>query len=270
MKYKIYLINLDQDKDRLLFMDSQFKKLKLEYERIPAINGKEYLMSGNFYLYDYDKSKSENINKNITGMGRALTPGELGCAISHQICYENFLASTCDFALIMEDDVILHDQFKDVIQNLMNSPSQNFDFLQFTYPYIGTFGHIYSNFKIKLNYELELFLKNKKLSTLIRFLMAPTFNMVLEFRCCILTNLFKGVFKNFWRNYAGAGCYLINKKAATALRSISPSIVYTADILLVHSLFNMKNIISASFYPPMARQDQMIFESSIDKFGKRS
>lgn len=39
--------------------------------------------------------------------GRVLTSGELGCAMSHVRAYEQFLCSTQEFALILEDDAVL-------------------------------------------------------------------------------------------------------------------------------------------------------------------
>lgn len=41
--YKILLINLEKDKDRLKYMSDQLSKQSLLFERLEAVNGKEYM-----------------------------------------------------------------------------------------------------------------------------------------------------------------------------------------------------------------------------------
>ena len=50
-----------------------------------------------------------------------MTPvlGELGCYLSHVQAMHAFLASSADFALILEDDVLLHDSLPAVLHGLM-------------------------------------------------------------------------------------------------------------------------------------------------------
>lgn len=56
-------------------------------------------------------SAKEYFDKAVKGRLKALTPGELGCTLSHIKALELFLASEEDFALILEDDAILPDGF---------------------------------------------------------------------------------------------------------------------------------------------------------------
>lgn len=45
--------------------------------------------------------------RSVSRYGRALTPGELGCAMSHARAYDLFLGGQEAFALILEDDAVL-------------------------------------------------------------------------------------------------------------------------------------------------------------------
>ena len=48
-------------------------------------------------------------------MGSALLPGKLGVYASHLAVWEAFLASDYDIALILEDDVVFHDDFPEAL-----------------------------------------------------------------------------------------------------------------------------------------------------------
>jgi glycosyl transferase family 25 len=89
------LINLDQSKDRLAASHSCFEKLQLDWERISAINGVEL-----------GSARIAKINPppSITQWFRQLTPGEVGCFLSHVKCWNHVVANGIACALILEDD----------------------------------------------------------------------------------------------------------------------------------------------------------------------
>ena len=100
--YQTYLINLDRAKDRLNLMEYELDKAQVSYERISAIdasklNSEEYTIRNK-----YD---------------RELVSGEIGCYLSHVKTMKTFLHSEFDFALIIEDDAILVDNFKSILEN---------------------------------------------------------------------------------------------------------------------------------------------------------
>lgn len=103
--YTTYLINLDRSTDRLELMKNEFNKCNLTFERISAIDAKN--LSGDEYLIDnkYD---------------RDLLPGEIGCYLSHVSTFKKFLSTDNEFALIIEDDAILPENFKISIEEAMN------------------------------------------------------------------------------------------------------------------------------------------------------
>jgi glycosyl transferase family 25 len=52
--------------------------------------------------------------------GMAPVMGELGCYLSHMEVMRAFVASGADFALVLEDDVLLHDSLPAVLQGLLH------------------------------------------------------------------------------------------------------------------------------------------------------
>lgn len=104
---KVYLINLDKDVDRLRGADSQLKRLDVEYERFPAV---------------YAKTLDEEILEQAVDkfrwwcvLGRPVSLGEIGCALSHYSLYERIIKDD-EPACILEDDVALDARFKEMLE----------------------------------------------------------------------------------------------------------------------------------------------------------
>lgn len=98
----IWLINLDRDKDRLAAMESQLDAMGLPYTRFAAIYGKDHVE---------ELSKRADARAYARNMGSPILPGKMGCYASHIAVWEAFLASDHKVALILEDDVVFHDDF---------------------------------------------------------------------------------------------------------------------------------------------------------------
>ena len=92
-----YFINLDKSKDRLEYVLPQLKELGYNFERIPAIYGKDLPEEIRKKLADYEKFKQ--LNK------RSPDPGTIGCYLSHVETWKTFLKSNHKYAIIFEDDV---------------------------------------------------------------------------------------------------------------------------------------------------------------------
>jgi glycosyl transferase, family 25 len=92
----IYVINLDQDVDRLASVRDNLDTLGLAFERIPAVIGKE-LVDWRSYVdmetYAWRNRQDEP------------RPGEVGCYLSHLKAMETFLRTDASWCLILEDDV---------------------------------------------------------------------------------------------------------------------------------------------------------------------
>ncbi|MGY5955800.1 glycosyltransferase family 25 protein [Kosakonia sp. BK9b] len=90
---KTYIISLKHSEERRRSVSAQASELQLDYAFIDAVNGRD-------------------IPANVLGFLRkkesyAITPGEIGCSMSHLLAYEKLLNSTDEHALILEDDVLI-------------------------------------------------------------------------------------------------------------------------------------------------------------------
>ena len=108
---KIFLVNLDRDKERLASIDGQLKKMHIEYERVSAIYGK-----------DLSKNDLEQVYSSFRwwcAMGRPVALAEIGCALSHYQIYRRMVASEgMSYCCILEDDVELSPQFKSTLHEV--------------------------------------------------------------------------------------------------------------------------------------------------------
>lgn len=93
---RIYLVSLQQDYERRALLKDRFPQYYKSFIHIQATYGKEILAS------DYFNYCSKYFEKHK----RLLTPGEVGCTLSHIDALKAFLDTSDDYALIFEDDVI--------------------------------------------------------------------------------------------------------------------------------------------------------------------
>lgn len=100
---KVYLVNLDKDKERLAAADAQLKRLGVAYERVSAVYAKE--------LPQEELEAAVNKFRWMCAMGRPVRAGEIGCAMSHYAIYRKVTEPVC----VLEDDVILDDRFAEVL-----------------------------------------------------------------------------------------------------------------------------------------------------------
>lgn len=68
--------------------------------------------------------------------GKVLMPGEKGCAYAHKSVYEKMLRENIPYALVLEDDVLLHDNFRVVLEKITKG-RMDFDWLSLEYAKIG-------------------------------------------------------------------------------------------------------------------------------------
>jgi glycosyl transferase family 25 len=113
---KIYCINLNKDKKRWNTIKSISDKHNLNIIRIPAYNGNEL-------------NPNECIKQNILHTNYSLRKGQLGCALSHINLWKKIKTDNDDFALIIEDDVIFTNNFKENLYNLLNYLPETWDII---------------------------------------------------------------------------------------------------------------------------------------------
>jgi glycosyl transferase, family 25 len=98
-KNKIYVISLQDEIKRRQSVASQLKEQGINYVFVDALDLRDdQALHKNQY---YSESKSLAI------LGREMTAGEVGCAVSHRWAYQRAISEGLDYALIIEDDALL-------------------------------------------------------------------------------------------------------------------------------------------------------------------
>ena len=92
----VWIINLKRDTERLQFMQEQMKRLEIDYHVIEAIDGRSL---GEDEIEPYSKSIA------LRDFGRELTPGEIGCALTHIRSWKLMIEEDISEVLVLEDDV---------------------------------------------------------------------------------------------------------------------------------------------------------------------
>lgn len=261
--YKILLINLEKDKERLKYMSDQLREQGLLFERLEAVNEKEYLENGG-NEYDEELAIKNHYSK--------LKSGEIGCALSHKRCYQKFLNDLeykdVKYLLILEDDVELDKNFKNIIEKEIqkNEKKYKWNYLQFNYPKIS--------FSLKDKYKTQfIFFKfskgiKNKINRMPFLIISPILSYFLTLRIYIYS-LFKkengGIISCLKKTPALTGAYLIDKKTASILLNLTKKIIWPADITTSEKLYKYKSkkMNFYFYYPIIARQKIEKFKSNI-------
>jgi glycosyl transferase family 25 len=109
-RVQTWVINLDRAPDRLARITEQLQGLGMPFTRLAAVDAGRITPEQRAAL-------DEPSYRRKHGMTPLL--GELGCYLSHVEVMRQFLASTCDFALVLEDDVLLHPTLPAVVEGLV-------------------------------------------------------------------------------------------------------------------------------------------------------
>lgn len=98
----VYLINLPRAAERRMKMQTQLARLDLPYTLFPGVDGRaeEARLLANTDIAAFRRN-----------MGREILIGGIGCYHSHLGVWEAFLATGKPHALVIEDDVVFHDDF---------------------------------------------------------------------------------------------------------------------------------------------------------------
>lgn len=111
---KIYVLNLDRDRGRLQWMDSQLNRLGLPYERVSALTPETVP----------DALRRRFLDR----ASEALLPSEIACFASHLAIAEEFLTTSEDVCVVLEDDVEI---ICDAIElEALSLSAREFDFLK--------------------------------------------------------------------------------------------------------------------------------------------
>jgi len=181
MDVQIFLINLKRANERRKKMFHRMKQLNMAFEYFEAIDGQT--VSDEQIRLKFDN----NFLKNLPAQ---FTRGAIGASLSHHSIYEKIVAQKIPWALILEDDVILHSDLHSVLQKVISEDIED----QLTLFYYQSFDAI----KIQNSSSKALFGK-------FRLYDAPD------------------------QGYNGAAAYLISEKVASRLLEQTTPIKSYAD-----------------------------------------
>lgn len=105
--FPTYVISLQRATARRKVLAKRLQAINLPYEIIDATDEREGLTAKELNLI----GGQENLRK----YKDKLTPGALGCLISHLRCYEKLLNSEHQFAMVLEDDAKFHKNFTAIL-----------------------------------------------------------------------------------------------------------------------------------------------------------
>lgn len=100
MNFDIYLVSLEKDSARRNLLKERFTNTYSKFKYHPAVDGR-LLLSKDYYDFISKYYKKEK---------KIMTPGELGCTLSHITVLTKFLESDSNYALIFEDDIVGGDE----------------------------------------------------------------------------------------------------------------------------------------------------------------
>ena len=104
---KTYLINLASSRERLEQATIALRRAGMEFERVAAVDGRQK-SADVFREYNRKMARRQ--------YGRPLSGGEVGCFLSHRACVERFLATKEPYALVLEDDLLMPEDFPQTLR----------------------------------------------------------------------------------------------------------------------------------------------------------
>lgn len=114
-RMRTWVINLDRAPDRLARIAARLQALGLPWTRLPAVDARALTPEQRAALDEPAFCRKH---------GMTPLPGELGCYLSHVQAMQHLLASDAEFALVLEDDVLLHDSLPAVLRGLLAHPDR--------------------------------------------------------------------------------------------------------------------------------------------------
>lgn len=108
-QFETWVINLDRAPERLQRIGEQLARVGLSWNRLAAVDARALTPAQRAQL---DEPGYRRLH------GKAPVLGELGCYLSHVEVMQRFLAGGAEFALVLEDDVLVRDTLPAVLQGL--------------------------------------------------------------------------------------------------------------------------------------------------------
>jgi glycosyl transferase family 25 len=97
---RAYVISLPRSRERRVFIVRELSRVGADYEIVDGVDGRQL-----------DLSDPEVVDEGLRS-ARDFQPGVVGCALSHLRVYNKVLESGAASGLVLEDDVVLPDDFR--------------------------------------------------------------------------------------------------------------------------------------------------------------
>lgn len=108
---KVYIVNLERSVDRRSYMIDMLNNYQgLDIELIKAVDGR--------LLSEYERHTLFDTKRFSKTMLKEVRPGEIGCTLSHQKCYQRLIKSENKSAIIFEDDLVVKEDFTPLIPRI--------------------------------------------------------------------------------------------------------------------------------------------------------
>ncbi len=109
MKIPIYVISLERSVARREKIERQLKAFNMPFVIHSAVDGREL---------DLSQIADRMDDQHIWERGVELQAGEIGCFLSHEKLWQKIVAEKIPYAMILEDDAILSDDFADIVNSV--------------------------------------------------------------------------------------------------------------------------------------------------------
>ena len=108
------VINLPRNPERFAAVKASLKEAGVKYQRVDAVEGRQMTLAERY--------------ENVTALGRLfMTPGMIGCYMSHRKCWQETLKRGKGPLIVFEDDVELSPDFRDKLAEAMQSLPEDWD-----------------------------------------------------------------------------------------------------------------------------------------------
>ena len=131
-RLQTWVINLDRAPQRLARISQQLEHLQLPFKRLPAVDAQALTPEQRAALDEPAYRRKH---------GKTPVLGELGCYLSHVEVMRAFIASPAQFALVLEDDVLLQDSLPAGLSGLLAHPGR-WDMVKLSAVHSGTPLHV--------------------------------------------------------------------------------------------------------------------------------
>jgi len=108
--FDVYLINLKRKPERLRNFENAYRKTDLKnkpFIRVEAVDGQLIPLETYMSPAAFDEMNN-TLKRGYRTRHNQLTPGGVGCYLSHMKVFKNLVASNKQFALVFEDDIMFN------------------------------------------------------------------------------------------------------------------------------------------------------------------